>query len=372
MPTNLFLRLLVLATAPWSALADTRAKESNRLADYVRPLVGTQGEGNTYPGPSAPFGMIQISPDTDNELWETASGYEYSHPSISGFSLAHFSGTGIPDLGDFLFVPQVGKPKFVAGTKTDPDSGYRSPYSHEEEESSAGYYKVKLQKSGVMVELTAGERAGMMRMTFPANSEASILTDLHHVLTGKKWKVIWSHVRVEDNSRVTGFHLVNGWAKERSLYFAARYSRPFDKAEIISDGQPVIYNTYRFRSDKEGSGANLKALAKYKIGKPESIIVKVAVSAVSAENALKNLDAEIPGWNFEELRSTTRTKWERELGRIEIEGSQEEKETFYTSLYHAFLAPNLYQDVTGEYRGLDQNIHRAEGFTNYTVFSLWD
>jgi predicted alpha-1,2-mannosidase len=372
MPTNLFLRLLLLATAPWSALADTGAKESNRLADYVRPLVGTQGEGNTYPGPSAPFGMIQLSPDTDNELWETASGYEYSDSSIMGFSLTHLSGTGIPDLGDFLFMPQVGNPKLVPGTKADPDSGYRSRYSHDNEEASAGYYKVKLQKSGVTVELAAGERAGMMRMAFPANSEATILTDLHHVLTGKKWKVIWSHVRVEDNSTVTGFHLVNGWAKERPLYFAARYSRPFDEVEIISDGQPVIYNTYRFRSDKEASGANLQFLAKYKIGKPESVIVKVAVSAVSAENALKNLDAEIPGWNFEELRNTTRTKWERELGRIEIEDSQGEKETFYTSLYHAFLAPNLYQDVTGEYRGLDQNIHRAEGFTNYTVFSLWD
>jgi predicted alpha-1,2-mannosidase len=355
-----------------SAFTDANGKEPNRFVDYVRPFVGTQGEGNTYPGPSAPFGMIQLSPDTDDELWETASGYDYSDPSIMGFSLTHLSGTGIPDLGDFLFMPQIGNPKLVPGTKADPDSGYRSRYSHDEEESSAGYYKVKLQKSGVTVELTAGERAGMMRMTFPGNAEASILTDLHHVLTGKKWNVIWSHVRVEDNSTVTGFHLVNGWAKERSLYFAARYSRPFDKAEIISDGQPVIYNTYRFRSDKEASGANLQFLAKYKTRENESITVKVAVSPVSAENALKNLDAEVPGWNFEELRDKTRTRWEHELSRIEIEGSQEEKENFYTSLYHAFLAPNLYQDITGEYRGLDQNIHRAQGFTNYTVFSLWD
>ena len=355
-----------------SAFTDANGKEPNRFVDYVRPFVGTQGEGNTYPGPSAPFGMIQLSPDTDDELWETASGYDYSDPSIMDFSLTHLSGTGIPDLGDFLFMPQIGNPKLIPGTKADPDAGYRSRYSHDEEESSAGYYKVKLQKSGVTVELTAGERAGMMRMTFPGNAEASILTDLHHVLTGKKWNVIWSHVRVEDNSTVTGFHLVNGWAKERSLYFAARYSRPFDKAEIISDGQPVIYNTYRFRSDKEASGANLQFLAKYKTRENESITVKVAVSAVSAENALKNLDAEVPGWNFEELRDKTRTRWEHELSRIEIEGSQEEKENFYTSLYHAFLAPNLYQDITGEYRGLDQNIHRAQGFTNYTVFSLWD
>ncbi len=370
--TRFFQLLVILALQISGSVESAPPKEPDRLVDYVRPFVGTQGEGNTYPGPSAPFGMIQLSPDTDDEPWETASGYDYSDSSIMGFSLTHLSGTGIPDLGDFLFMPQIGNPKLVAGTKADPDSGYRSPYSHDEEESSAGYYKVKLQKSGVTVELTAGERAGMIRMTFPANAEASILTDLHHHLTGKKWKVIWSHMRVEDNSTVTGFHLVNGWAKERSLYFAARYSRPFDKAEIISDGQPVIYNTYRFRSDKEASGANLQFLAKYKTRENEAITVKVAVSAVSAANALKNLDAEIPGWNFEELRDKTRTKWERELSRIEIEGSQEEKETFYTSLYHAFLAPNLYQDITGEYRGLDQNIHRAQGFTNYTVFSLWD
>jgi predicted alpha-1,2-mannosidase len=366
-------QILLLTLLPSVGLhAKPPATDQPPLSDYVRPFVGTQGEGNTYPGPSAPFGMVQLSPDTEKELWETASGYEYSDPSIIGFSLTHLSGTGIPDLGDFLFMPQIGEPKLVSGTKDDPDSGYRSRYSHEEESASTGYYKVKLQKSGVTVELTAGERAGMMRMTFPASDDASVLTDLSHVLTGKKWKVIWSHVRVEDNSTVTGFHLVNGWAKERYLYFAARYSRPFDKAEIISDGKPVIYNTYRFRSEKEATGTNLQFLAGYKTQGKQAIVIKVAVSAVSAENALKNLDAEIPDWNFEKVRNATRAKWDKELRRIEIEGSREEKETFYTSLYHAFLAPNLYQDVTGEYRGLDQNVRPAKGFTNYTVFSLWD
>lgn len=316
--------------------------------------------------------MVQLGPDTEKELWETASGYEYSDPTILGFSLTHLTGTGIPDLGDFLFVPQVGEPKLVSGVKTDPASGYQSRYSHEEETASAGYYKVKLQKSGVTVELTAGERAGLMRMTFPAGDEASILTDLSHVLTGKKWKVVWSHVRVENASTITGFHLVNGWAKERYLYFAARYSRPFDKAEIMSDGKPVVYNTYRFRSEMEAVGPNLQFLAHYKTGNNEAIAIKVAVSAVSAENALKNLDAEIPDWDFEKVRANTRARWDKELARIEVEGSEEEKETFYTSLYHAFLAPNLYQDVTGEYRGFDQNIREAKGFTNYTVFSLWD
>ena len=362
-----------LLSMPTIALGkDASTNRSTPLADFVRPFVGTQGEGNTYPGPSAPFGMVQLGPDTEKELWETASGYEYSDPTIMGFSLTHLTGTGIPDLGDFLFVPQTGEPKLVSGTKSDPDSGYQSRYSHEEETASAGYYKVRLQKSRVTVELTAGERAGMIRMTFPVSDDASILTDLSHVLTGKKWKVVWSHVRVEDNSTVTGFHLVNGWAKERYLYFAARYSRPFDRAQIMSDGKPVIYDTYRFRSAQEATGVNLQFLARYKTEEKQSILIRVAVSAVSAENALKNLDAEIPDWNVDKVRDQTRAKWDKELARIEIEGSQEEKEIFYTSLYHAFLAPNLYQDVTGEYRGLDQNVHQAKGFTNYTVFSLWD
>ena len=365
------LGLWFLLSMPTIALGEgAGANRSTPLADFVRPFVGTQGEGNTYPGPSAPFGMVQLSPDTEKELWETASGYEYSDPTILGFSLTHLTGTGIPDLGDFLFVPQTAEPRLVSGTKNDPESGYQSRYSHDEETASAGYYKVKLQKSGVTVELTAGERVGMMRMTFPASADASILTDLSHVLTGKKWKVVWSHVRVEDNSTVTGFHLVNGWAKERYLYFAARYSRPFDRAQIISEGKPVIYDTYRFRSSQEATGVNLQFLARYKTREKESIVIRVAVSAISAENALKNLDAEMPEWNFDKVRDRTRAKWDKELSRIEIEGSQEEKETFYTSLYHAFLAPNLYQDVTGEYRGLDQNVHQAKGFTNYTIFFL--
>jgi predicted alpha-1,2-mannosidase len=368
-----FLGLWFLLSMPSIVLGETGSvNRPAALADFVRPFVGTKGEGNTYPGPSAPFGMMQVSPDTEKKLWETASGYEYSDPTILGFSLTHLTGTGIPDLGDFLFAPQTGEPRLVSGTKSDPDSGYQSRYSHEEETASAGYYKVKLQKSGVMVELTAGERAGMMRMTFPAGDDASILTDLSHVLTGNKWKVVWSHVRVEDDSTVTGFHLVNGWAKERYLYFAARYSRPFDRAEIMSDGKPVIYNTYRFHSAQEATGVNLQFLARYNAKEKQSIVIKVAVSAVSADNALKNLDTEIPDWNFEKVRNQTRAKWDKELARVEIEGSKEEKETFYTSLYHAFLAPNLYQDVTGEYRGLDQNIHQVKGFTNYTVFSLWD
>src|ERR1019366_2458880 len=355
--------------------AEANGKNQTPLADYVRPFVGAQGEGNTFPGPSAPFGLVQLSPDTDKTNWDTASGYEYTDPTILGFSLTHLSGTGCPDLGDFLFMPQVGKPAFVSGLKDHPEEGYQSAFSHADESASAGYYKVKLQKSGVTAELTAGERAGILCFTFPASDEASILTDLSQTLNGGRWNVVWSSARIENNSTVTGFHVVHGWAKERYLYFAARYSRPFDEAQILNAGKQVVYDsatTYRFRSRKEAAGANLQVLARYKTHADEVIQVKVAVSAVSTENALKNLDAEISGWDFDRVVEATRSKWDAELSRIQIEGSQEQKETFYTSLYHAFLAPNLYQDVTGEYRGLDQNIHHAKGFTEYTVFSLWD
>jgi predicted alpha-1,2-mannosidase len=350
------------------------ANAQNQLSDYVRPLVGTAGqEGNTYPGPSAPFGMMQLSPDTDScpTNWNTCSGYSYDDSTILGFSLTHLTGTGCPDLGDFLFMPQVGKPAFVRGDSDHPESGYQSAYSHADESASAGYYKVKLEKSGVTTELTAGERAGMLRFIFPASDQASIMIDLSHIIG--PWRVAESRVRIEDNSTITGFHLINGWARERYVYFAARFSRPFDGAEIISSGTPVIYNTYRFRSHKEAAGTNLQVFAKYgKTGPDEVIQVKVAVSAVSAADALQNLDAEIPGWDFDQVREATRARWDRALGKIQIEGTPAQKETFYTSVYHAMLAPNLFTDVNGKYHGFDQNIHSANHFTDYAVFSLWD
>lgn len=370
--------LLLLAVFPVSCLY---AGEEENLVGYINPLIGTQGEGNVYPGPVAPHGMVQLGPDTDMKSWETASGYEYSDSVIIGFSMQHLSGTGIPDLGDFLFMPSVGKPEFVAGTVKkksqqgwtyyiqDPDSGYCTPYSHDEETVKAGYYSVRLPEHNVLVELAATERAGILKFTFPKSDSANIMTDLAHVL---QWKVIYSDVRAENKSLVTGFHLVRGWAKERYLYFAARYSRPYDDFGIMSDGKKVIYNTARFRSRYEASGANLQFYTRYSTKDKEVIMVKVGISATSTAGALKNLDAEIPGWNFDKVVSDTRAKWNAEMQRMTIEGTQEEKETFYTSLYHCLLTPTIYEDVDGSYRGFDQNIHKADGFHNYAIFSLWD
>ena len=272
-------------------------------------------------------------------------------------------------------MPQVGPPQLTAGDKKDPKSGYQSLFSHGDEAASTGYYRVKLLKSGVVVELTASERAGMFRMTFPQSDQSSILIDLSHVLGGK---VIWSRLRVvsapgdKELDTVTGFHLSNGWGPDRPLYFAAKFSRPFDDFTIFSDGKPVVYNTYRFRSSREAAGPNLRFLAKYKTQPNEPILVKVGISPISAANAMKNLEADIPAWDFERVVRETREKWKRELSKIQIEGSTEDKQTFYTGMYHCFNTPNLYQDVTDEYLGLDHNIHQAKGFTNYAIYSLWD
>lgn len=370
--SSLLLSLIILSRCsqePKNKGKLAQEQYKTQLTQYVRPFIGTEGDGNTFPGPLAPFGMIQPGPDTDDSLWATASGYEYSDSSIIGFSMTHFSGTGIPDLGDFLFMPSTQMPKLVEGSKEDPDSGYRQRYSHQDESAKPGYYQVRLQDSKVNVELTASDRAALMRFTFPKTDSAYILTDLKHVL---RWRIMWSNIRVENDSTITGSHIVNGWAHNRHLFFAAKYSRPFDHYRIYKDKQPVIYNTYRFRSSKEAEGKDLQFVAQFAHPSKQPIYIKVAISAVSAKNALENLNHDIPGWDFERVQKETEAKWEKELHKIEIKGTEEKKENFYTSLYHTCINPSLYEDVNGQYRGLDQNPHEAKDFTNYAIFSLWD
>lgn len=372
---------LVLLLVLFFAVNMFSQNKTKRLSDYIKPLIGTQGEGNVYPGPVAPHGMVQLGPDTDKKSWATASGYEYGDSVIIGFSMQHLSGTGIPDLGDFLIMPSTGMPEFKSGTVEkksadgnvyfiqDPDSGYSTKYYHKDEVSEAGYYSVKLPEHNIRVELAATERAGIIRITFPKSDSANIMMDLSHVL---QWKVIYSSLRAENKALVTGMHLVRGWAKERYLYFAARYSRPYDDFVIMQDGKKVVYNTARFRSKYEASHPNLQYYTRYSTKENEVIMIKIGISAISTENALQNLDSEIPHWNFERVVEQTKNKWDKEMLRMQVEGTEDAKETFYTSLYHCLLTPTLYEDVDGTYRGFDQNIHKSEGFTNYAIFSLWD
>ena len=337
-------------------------------SQYVDPLIGTLGFGNVYPGSQVPFGGIQISPDTDSDDYDTAAGYKYDHPTLLGFSLTHFSGTGIPDLGDFLFMPGTGKTLLQPGTHENPDAGYRSRFDHKRETATADYYAVDLTDYGTRAEMTSGTRAGIFRFTYPQTDDAWLLIDLNHTLRSK---CVWANVRIVNDSTITGYKLVDGWAPERHVYFAATFSRPLTDAVIYMDDKPVIYNTSRFRSHKETYGRNVKFLLPFRSEEGEPLEVRVAVSAVSPEGALKNL-AELDGKSFEQVHREGVEQWDRQLSLFEIDGDEAQKRTFYTSVYHAFLNPFIFQDTDGSYRGLDRAVHKADGFNNVTVFSFWD
>ena len=247
-------RLSILLAGVLACLATEVSAE--KLVKYVNPLVGTAGFGNVYPGAQIPFGGIQISPDTDESDYDTASGYKYTKPTIMGFSLTHLSGTGIPDLGDFLFVPGTGTVKSAAGDAEDPDSGYRSRFRHETESATPGYYCVNLDDYGTRAEMTAAARSGVLRFTFPASDSSFVMVDLNHTL---QFKCVWSSVRQLDEYTIVGSKTVNGWNPDRHVHFAARFSRPIKDFLILKQGKPVIYDTSRFRSSLEAWGTGLQA-----------------------------------------------------------------------------------------------------------------
>ena len=351
-------------------LACTAAFAQERLIDYVNPFIGTDGFGNVYPGAQIPFGGIQISPDTDDFDYDVAAGYKYNKPTIMGFSLTHLSGTGIPDLGDFLFVPGTGSPKSATGTDEDPDSGYRSRFSHQREWAAPGYYTVDLLDYGVKAEMTAAARSGILRFTYPAADSAFVMVDLNHTL---RWPCEWSSVRLLDEYTIIGSKVVAGWNPDRYVYFAARFSEPIRDFVILQEGEPVIYNTKRFRSSLEAWGKGLQACVRFSTREGQTVTVRTAVSAVGTDGALLNLK-EVEGKSFEQVRSEAEKLWEDELGKYQLDPSCDRatKETFYTSVYRTAQHPFLFQDADGRFREHDKTIGKAVGFTNYTTFSLWD
>ena len=344
------------------------AAEVRDYAALVSPFVGTDAFGNIYPGAQVPFGGIQMSPDTDNDDYDTAAGYKYSHPTIMGFSLTHLSGTGIPDLCDFLFMPAVGEEHLTPGTHANPDEGYRSRYSHERETASPDYYSVDLLDYGTRAEMTGGTRSGIFRFTFPESTSSHILIDLSHT---NYWDCVWANVRWANDSTLVGSKIVHGWGPERHVSFAAVFSKPVKSFTFYQDGGEVIYNTKRFRSAYEAWGSNLQAVVRFDTAEGEQITVRTAVSSTGTDGAMLNL-AETEGETFDSLCAKGRERWNRELAKFEAEGSDEALRTFYTSVYHAFLHPFVFEDADGRYRGLDGNIHQSDGFDNMTVFSLWD
>ncbi len=334
-----------------------------KLTKYVKPIIGTDGHGHTYPGASLPFGMAQLSPDTDVDGWDWCSGYHYSDSSIMGFSHTHLSGTGCADYGDILLMPTTGELKTEPGAKDRPGSGYRSKFSHQNEVAKAGYYSVLLDDYNIKAELTATKRAGFHKYTFPKSENSHIIIDLEH---GIQTKVIDSKIEAVNNTTIWGYKRSLGWANNHCVYFVAEFSKPFKSYGIVSDGKNL-------NAVKTISGKKLKAYVNYETTANEPILVKVGISFVSIEDAKQNLKSEIPDWNFNKVKKQAEDAWEKELSKITVESPDANSKTiFYTALYHACLSPNTFSDINGDYIGMDKKIHSVKGGDIYTVFSLWD
>lgn len=361
---------------------------AQKLTSFVNPFVGTKNMGHTFPGATAPFGMVQLSPETNQvpyavdgkynpETYRYCSGYQFEDRTIFGFSHTHFSGVGHSDLGDFLIMPTTGKLNLEPGNINEPKSGYHSAFSKDTEKATPGFYEVFLEDYGVKAELTVSDRVGFHRYTFPKSGESHIILDLMSNIYNYDGKNVWTFVRVEDDQTVVGYRETTGWARTKKVFFAMKFSKPFKKYGR-KRYEKVEYNGFyrKFNENEnfpEFAGRQIRAYFDFDTEKDEQILIKFALSNTSTNGALKNLETEITHWNFDQVKAETSEKWEKELAKIEVETLNiKDKKTFYTALYHTMMSPILYEDVDGKYLGLDQNIHVSEGFTNYSIFSLWD
>ncbi|POY38999.1 sugar hydrolase [Solitalea longa] len=342
---------------------------AQKLTSYVNPFVGTAGHGHTFPGATLPFGMVQVSPDTGTEGWDWCSGYHSSDSSIIGFSHTHLSGTGGADYGDILLMPTIGAWKLEPGTKANPSEGYRSRFKHENETAAPGYYSVFLDDYKVKAELTATQRVGFHRYVYPKSSVSNIVIDLKHGISDE---VVESFIQINGNDEVVGLRRSKGWANDQYVYFVIKFSKPFKKF-AVADGQDLIVD------GRKMEGKAVKGIFRFSTKDQEAILTKVSISSVSIDGARRNLEAELPGWDFDQTKTTAESIWEKQLGTIKINAPVDsidssrvnQKKIFYTALYHCFIHPNIYNDVDGQYRGMDKKIHEADG-NHYTVFSLWD
>lgn len=355
---------------------------------YVNPFIGTSKMGHVFPGATTPFGMVQLSPQTNfevmfkndgsynTEIYEYCAGYQHKDSTIIGFAHTNFSGTGHSDLGDFLIMPTTGN-LVLDPIESNDTRGFYSTFSHDNEEASPGYYKVDLDSYNIKAELTASERVGFHQYTFPKSDSSHIILDMVYNVYHHDNKNIWTFIRVENDSTITGYRQTKGWARDKKVFFAAKFSKSFTSYGHKKYDNVKYDGFYRrFKQDEnfpEMAGKDIRAYFNFNTTENEQIKIKFALSSVSSAGAMKNLKTEIPHWDFEKTKQETQQKWNKELSKIEVETLTEaQKTTFYTALYHTNLSPIIYEDVDGQYRGLDQNIHQSDGFTNYTIFSLWD
>ena len=355
--------------AAWLAQAEAAGQKTagQNPLELVNIFWGTGGHGHTYPGATVPFGMVQLSPDTYNDDWDWCSGYHDSDTSIMGFSHTHLSGTGCGDLLDFLVVPRTGEVRLVPGDRKQPGTGYRSSFSHSDEKASPGYYSVLLKDTGIHAELTATEHAGFHRYTFPESESSHIVLDLTHAYGKAPDNIEWCALGHPGKQTLHGGHATKAWGPGREMYFALEFSRPFDRLEIFQDDKPV-------EMGEALKGKSLKAVVHYKTHAGEQILIKAGLSGVGTDGAGRNLAVEIPDWDFEKVRHAAAERWRTELSKIQVETANEkDKRVFYSALYHTMLGPTLFDDVDGQYMGMDGKVHHLEkGQRNYTAFSLWD
>ena len=339
------------------------------LLQWVDPFIGTSANGHTFPGPSLPFGAVQLSPDNHTKGWDYCSGNRHEDDSLKGFSHTHLSGTGVGDLGDILLLPHNGQLPYAYKDNQDPDLGPRLFMDKASEQAKVGYYSIQLPNEGIQAELTASKRVGFHRYTFQKGDSMNVLLDLHSYIKSWHGENLHARLRLLNDSTITGYKLSRGWADEQHLFFAMRFNKPIQQhlfGEQFHGWLPG--NSWR-RSPKHPS---LKALLYFGQATDQALKIKVAISAVDEAGALRNLEQEIPHWDFESVRAQAKQAWAPLLNRIRVKAPDSIKTIFYTALYHSLLAPQTYQDVDGRYRGIDKTIHQDTGFTNHTVFSLWD
>jgi len=357
------------------AHAQNTEPASSDLTRYVNPFIGTGAidasslSGSNFPGATLPFGFVQLSPDTEDGPDNPASGYDYNDKTIVGFSHTHLSGTGVSDLFDVMLMPTTGKIQSVPGKAETPGSGYRSRFSHDQESAEVGYYQVKLLDYDINAELTATEHAGYHRYRFPKTDQAHIVIDLNHTLNKKRpyWscKVIDAEIRQIDPYTVEGYRVLTGWAQLRKVYFYATFSEPIISSELFNGGS-------MYANEKIVNGTNVRAVLNFNTGNGKPVLVRVGLSEVSPSGAKANLEAEVGQKSFDQIRQEAKAKWQEQLSNITIEGTKEQKEIFYTGLYHAYTQPNNLADVNGDYMATDYTIKNAPDKTHYSTFSLWD
>ncbi len=359
-----FLPALMASAGLWcSPPAHAQTRTAAHLTQYVDPFIGTGFHGHVFLGANVPFGAVQLGPSNISEGWDWCSGYHISDSTIIGFQHTHLSGTGIGDLGDISIMPTTGPVKVTKGSLKNMESGYVSLFSHKDETAQPGYYAVKLKRYNIGVRLTASNRVGFHEYTFPKSDQSHIVIDLQE---GLGWdRPTKTFIQQINDTTVSGYRYSTGWAVDQRIYFTAIFSKPIKNF--------AVYDSTMAKTGNTAEGVKIKGVASFATTAGEKILIKVGISPVSTTNALANIKAEIPGWNFDYVRGAAAAAWDHELQKVALKTNDENKKRiFYTAFYHTMIAPSTFNDANGDYWGTDKKVHTNADFTNLTTFSLWD